>query len=192
MPLLPAEPRCYPTALFADGGPSRAGRAWSVLHTRPRQEKTLARRLTQARVPFYLPTVARTSRVRNRVFAAHLPLFPGYLFLLGDAAERQRGLETRCVVRALAVPDQERLWHDLTQVERLIASGAPVLPEDGLVPGARVEVRSGPLAGLTGTILRGASGHRFVVQIDFIQRGASVLLSDYSLAALPDDRAACA
>jgi transcription antitermination factor NusG len=44
-----------------------------------------------------------------------------------------------------------------------------------------VEITSGPLAGLRGRILRSASGQRFVVQIDFIQRGASVELDDFTL-----------
>jgi transcriptional antiterminator RfaH len=190
MPLLPAEPSCYPPALFADADAARAGRGWWVLHTKPRQEKSLARQLSLGRIPFYLPTVARHSRIRDRAFCSFLPLFPGYLFLLADAAERQRTLETRRVVRALEVPDQGQLWHDLGQIERLIASGQPIFPQDGLIPGALVEIRTGPLAGLKGKILREASGHRFVVQVDFIQRGASVLLNDYSLAALADDRAA--
>ena len=185
MPLLPAEPSCYPPTLFTAPA-AHAGRRWWVLHTKPRQEKSLARRLSQGRVPFYLPTVARRHRLRDRVLTAHVPLFPGYLFLLADGAERQRGLETRCVVRALPVPDQEKLWADLSQVERLLASGAPVEPVGSLAPGAVVEIREGPLAGLKGKILREASGHRFVVQVDFIQRGASVLLSDYYLAAADD------
>src|SRR5262249_10144429 len=103
--------------------------------------------------------------------------------------ERLRSFETKCVVRSLPVSDQDRLWHDLGQVERLIASGAPVDPESRLVPGKLVEIRSGPLFGLKGTILREASGNRFVVQVDFIQRGASVLLSDYSLTAVAHEAA---
>jgi len=91
-------------------------------------------------------------------------------------------LNTRRVVGSLEVTDQEELWGDLRQINRLIASGAPVMPEDQLVPGMMVEIRSGPLAGLKGKILRTASGQRFVVQVNFIQRGASVLMDDFNLA----------
>jgi transcription antitermination factor NusG len=182
--MLPAEPTCFPPTLFAEAD-ARAGRAWWVLHTKPRQEKALARQLAKVRIPHFLPTVTRRNLIRNRVLCSHVPLFPGYVFLLADEAERLRSLETRCVVRALSVPDQEGLWHDLGQVERLIASGAPIDPAPGLTPGAWVEIRTGALAGLKGKILREATGHRFVVQVDFIQRGASVLLQDYSLSALP-------
>ena len=71
---------------------------------------------------------------------------------------------------SLKVPDQERLWSDLRQIRQLIETGAPITPEDRLQTGMPVEIRSGPLTGLRGTIQRTASGRRFVVQVDFIQR----------------------
>jgi transcription antitermination factor NusG len=132
-------------------------------------------------MPFYLPLARRRLRVRGRPLTSFVPLFPGYLFLLADRDERVAALATRRVVRTLEVADQEGLWRDLRQIYQLIASGAPVTPEDKLVPGAAVEIRCGPLAGLRGVIVRAASGHRFVVQVDFIQRGASVLIDEATL-----------
>jgi hypothetical protein len=79
------------------------------------------------------------------------------------------------------VGEPERLEADLRQVRHLIAAGLPVTPEEKLGPGSWVEVTHGPLAGLTGQIVRTSSGRKFVVRIDFIQRGASVLLDDYVL-----------
>lgn len=187
MPLLPQEPNHYPHDLFAPHGtPAGDGRAWWVIHTKPRQEKSLARQLRKARVPFYLPLARRRHLLRGRVLHAHLPLFPGYVFLLADREERGTSLATGRVANALSVPDQQGLWHDLRRIDRLLASGAPVTPEERLAPGARVTIREGPLAGLEGCIVREASGRRFVVRVDFIQRGASVLLDDFLLAALPE------
>ncbi len=184
MPLLPPEPNLYPADLFTGAGAEtpEPGRVWWVLHTKPRQEKSIARQLLQARVPFYLPVIARRCLVRNRVLQSYVPLFAGYVFLLADRTERVTALATNRVVRTLEVFDQQGLWQDLSQVFRLIASGAPIMPEARLVPGATVVIRSGPLAGLKGKILRTASGQRFVVQVDFIQQGASVLLDDFRLA----------
>jgi transcriptional antiterminator RfaH len=184
MPLLPPEPNLYPADLFsgAPAGAPEPDRVWWVLHTKPRQEKSIARQLLRACVPFYLPVVARRCLVRNRVMHSHVPLFEGYVFLLADRGERVTALATGRVVRTLEVFDQQQLWHDLGQVSRLIASGAPITPEARLAPGAAVVIRTGPLAGLKGKILRTASGQRFVVQVDFIQQGASVLLDDFRLA----------
>ena len=89
----------------------------------------------------------------------------------------------------LEVADQKTLWDDLTQVHRLINTGAPITPEERLEPGAPVEISRGPLAGLKGRIIRAASGRRFVVQVNFIQRGASVLIDDFNLIAIDEELA---
>jgi transcription antitermination factor NusG len=191
MPVLPPEPNAYPIDLFAAADPDvTAERAWWVLHTRARQEKSLARHLHQALVPFYLPLISRRVPQRGRVLTAYVPLFPGYVFLLGRRDERLVALTSNRVVHALNVADQGKLWHDLSQVWRLIESGAPITPEDHLEAGDFVEIQHGALAGLKGSILRAASGRRFVVQVDFIQRGASVLLDDYNLVPIDDPEVA--
>ncbi len=185
MPVLPAEPHLFPDCLFDDVEPPEIrDRAWQVLHVFPRQEKTLARHLRQKSIPFYLPLIFHRFRLRARTMTSYLPLFPGYLFLLGTRDERLAAVSTHRVVRSLEVIDQEGLWHDLQQINRLIATGAPITPESRLGPGMPVEIRNGPLAGLRGKIIRRASGDRFVVQIDFIQKGASVLLEDFNLTSL--------
>jgi transcriptional antiterminator RfaH len=182
MPILPPEPSSYPEDLLdAEREVIPAGQAWWVLHTRPRQEKSLARQLCEKGVSFYLPLYSRRSRIRGRIVTAQVPLFPGYVFLLGDREGYLAALKTNRVVRPLRVAGQEELWRDLRQVCRLLASGIPVTPEGRLVPGTLVEITSGPLAGLQGKIVGAASGKRFVVEVDFIQRGASVLVEDFTL-----------
>jgi transcriptional antiterminator RfaH len=185
MPLLPAEPTWFPDALFTEASPaSSAGRLWRVLHTKPRQEKCLSRQFLEAKIPFYLPLLSRRLMVRGRAMTSYVPLFPGYVFLLGTIEERLRALATGRVVQTLEVADQPGLEKDLLQLWRLLASGMPVHPEDRLVPGATVEIIDGPLAGLSGKVVRAASGRRFVVEVHFIQRGASVLLDDFVLKAV--------
>ena len=188
MPILQAEPDIFPAELFAaDPPPPEAeGRAWWVLHTKPRQEKSLARDLYRRQAPFYLPLVPRRNRIRGRVLTSHLPLFPGYVFLLASPEERVAALATSRVVRALPVADQLRLRRDLLEVNRLIASKEPITLENTLTPGDRVEIIAGPLLGLRGKVLRSASGCRFVVEVDFIQKGASVEVDESTLTRVED------
>jgi len=187
MPFLPPETNCFPEALFDENNSSlRLDRQWWVLHTKPRQEKSLARQLLQSKVPFYLPLIEHRSLIRGRVMKSLVPLFPGYLFLLARRDERVTALTTNRVVHSLEVTDQSMLWVDLAQIHRLIGTGAPITPEERLEPGALVEITSGLLAGLKGRILRAANGHRFVVQVNFIQRGASILIDDFNLTAIND------
>jgi transcriptional antiterminator RfaH len=182
MPILPLETSVFPDDLLAlpDPAPGVAAE-WRVLHTRPRQEKSLARELVQKEIPFYLPLIAHQRRFGVRVMTAQLPLFDGYLFLYSDRDAYHEALATRRVVRGLAVADQQRLWADLRQVFALISSGLQVTPEPCLLPGQLVEIASGPLAGFRGRIVRSASGRRFVVEVDFIRRGASVLCDAMTL-----------
>ena len=181
MPILLAEPQVHPEGLLENPQVPSPEQRWWVLHTRPRQEKSLARQLFANGISFYLPLLARRLRVRNRTMTSFSPLFPGYLFLLAEAEERVSALATGRIVRALPVVDQAKMHHDLVQLYRLIATGAPITPEDRLGPGDAVEIRSGPLMGLRGKILKSASGRRFVVEVDFIQRGASILFDDSML-----------
>lgn len=172
----------YPDDLFDNPGIDKFGeRIWWVLHVRPRQEKQLVVYLQSKRVPFYLPLVPRRWRLRKRLMTSQVPLFPGYLFLLGNRDERIVALSSHRVVRALDVTDQDRLRRDLIQTKQLITTGVPVTSEDCLVPGTPVEIATGPLAGLKGQIVSTANGRRFIVRVDFIQRGASVQIDGESL-----------
>ncbi len=182
MPILQAEPNVHPAGMFNEPPAAPApGFGWWVLHTKPRQEKSLARWLHATGVSFYLPTLSRRCRVRDRVLTTHQPLFTGYVFAHADREHRVSALSTNRVVRCLSVADQDGIWNDLRQVHRLLSSGLPIATENRLVPGTPVEVISGPLMGVTGIVMRTASGNRFVVRVDFIQQGASVLIDDYAL-----------
>ena len=152
------------------------------MHTRPRQEKSLARQLYGNKSSFYLPLFRQRSLIRGHAVESYLPLFGGYLFLLGDRHDLEYALATRRIARPLEVRDQQRLWDDLRQIHKLIASGARIRPEAQLTPGTPVEIQSGPLAGFRGVIAKSLSGSRFVVKIDFIQRGASVLFDESAIA----------
>jgi transcriptional antiterminator RfaH len=182
MPILTEEPQIFPEDLFERNQDGFGDRRWWALHTRPRQEKSLARQLLARGIPFYLPQVSKRLRIRKRTFTVHEPLFASYIFLLAGPEERVTALTTNRIVRPIPVVDQRGLWHDLTQIHDLICSGVPITPEERLSPGKIVEIKSGPLAGLRGKIVDRASRRRFVVAVDFIHRGASVLLDDFTLA----------
>lgn len=179
MPVLPAETEIFPSHLLDGPDPECAAtRTWFVLHTRPRQEKSVARELAKRQVPFFLPLYSKRKRFQGRFVTSYLPLFPGYVFQLATEEERLLALKTNRVLNVLSVVDQARIWDDLRQIRRLLLSGEPVTPEERFAVGDLVEVLSGPLAGLRGVVERTASGRRFIVRVDFIQRGASVLLDD--------------
>src|SRR5271169_3967568 len=119
MPILTAEPALYPNDLFGCVRDEASVSRWCVLHTRPRQEKSLARCLHERQVPFFLPLVPNRLRVRGKVTHSYLPLFGGYVFLLGRHDEYHLAISTRRVARTLEVTDQAQMWDDLRQIYRL-------------------------------------------------------------------------
>jgi transcriptional antiterminator RfaH len=183
MPVLPAEASIYPERLLDELCTlETTTRSWRVLHTKPRQEKAVARELLRIQTPFYLPLMARRSRRSGRIITSYLPLFNGYVFALSSYEEQQAVLATHRVANSLDVFDQDQLRADLQQIYQLISTELPVHPEERFAPGIKVLIRSGPLEGLHGEVLRAASGRRFVVKVNFLQQGASVLLDDVDLA----------
>jgi transcriptional antiterminator RfaH len=190
MPLLPLEAFVYPPRLLAlEAGEEPRG-VWWALHVKPRAEKALARDLLKLEHAFFLPLSKRSWQCRGRSQTSFMPLFPGYLFLQGDEGARLAALQTNRVVHALPVPDGRKLRADLARIFRLMEVGLPIAPEERLQPGMPVVLTAGPLAGLQGKVLRRDSQLRFVVEVDFIQRGASVQVEGWMLE--PSERtAAC-
>jgi transcriptional antiterminator RfaH len=185
MPLLPPEPFLFPEDLLSRAIPGlEEGSRWWVLHTRPRSEKGLARRLLARSTAFFLPLHQRQWKSRGRLFRSQLPLFPGYLFLHGDTQARLAALETNLVATCLPVTDQHQLHADLVRVHRLIREGEPLTPEERVGPGTPVEIVGGPLTGLTGKVLSRGKKLRLVVEVQLLQRGVSVEIEQWMVQVL--------
>lgn len=181
MPILKDEPSMYPESLLDAAPDELAGRRWLALHTKARQEKSLARELLKYSIPFYLPLVRKASVSRGRKRTSFVPLFGGYVFLYGSEEERVRSLTTNRVARILAVEDPDQLVFDLRQLRQLITANVPLTVESRLGPGQRVRVRHGPFAELEGMVLKRRDETRLLVSINFLQQGASVEIDDFML-----------
>jgi len=183
MPILPTEPDIFPEDLLEQGPPEAdSPLRWWALYTLSRREKDLMRRLRGVGVPHYAPMIQRKNKSPSgRVRTSHVPLFAGYVFLLGDEDHRYQALQTNCVSRCLRVDDPDRLVADLQNIKRLIDCEAPLTPESRIEPGVRVRIRNGSLAGLEGTVVKRRGRERLFVAVEFLQQGASVLLQDFQV-----------
>lgn len=182
MPLLPLETFVYPEDLLGELSTTAEPKdAWWVLHTKPRAEKALARRLLQRQVAFFLPQSKRQWRHRGRLQCSHMPLFPGYLFVQAERGDLGKCWESNLIARILQVEDQKRLQDDLRRVYYLMNSGLPLTPEDQLKPGALVEITCGALAGLEGRVLQRGKQLKLIIEVQFLQRGVSVEVESWMI-----------
>ena len=184
MPILNAEPTAYPEDLLLGEttGRSRFGetdREWFVVQTKPRQEKSLARDLHRTEIPFFLPLTAQMNRIRGKDVQSYIPIFHGYVFLLGDPDERVRALKTNRITSVLQVYDQELLERELSHFAQLIAAGEPLSVEGSLAPGKRVRVKQGALQGLEGVIIQRRGKNRLLVGVTYLQQGVSMEINDH-------------
>jgi transcription antitermination factor NusG len=188
MPILPAEPDLHPMDLWQKGGRSSPTERWWCLHTKPRQEKAVARDLRSQNLCYYLPQVVKEDRTpQGRKIRSIVPLFTSYLFLLGDDHDRIEALRGNRLVNVLEVVDQEGLIHDLRQVHQMLNSGLAVVPEPVMPVGARVRIKSGPLMGIEGTVIRRGKRDQFVAVVQFLGRGATVDLEDWQVERVDDE-----
>jgi len=184
MPILPAEPDFHPPELWEAEAVARHNPdvVWWCLHTKPRQEKAMARELRQIGLAFYLPQVIKEDRTpQGRKIRSVIPLFTSYLFLLGDPRDRLAALRGNRLVSVLEVSDQHALERDLRQIHTMLSSGLPVTPEPSVPVGARVRIATGPLTGVEGTVIRRGKRDQFVAVVQFLGRGATVDLEDWQV-----------
>ena len=178
----PPEQFVYPADLLTSEAFSNDGdRRWWLVYTRPRHEKAIASTLLPQRVPLYLPIVRKRLYVRRRIRCSMVPLFPGYLFIHGSDDERIAAMKTNRVSRIERIDDAFRLRNDLRRMARLIAADMPMTPEARLGTGDPVRVRSGPLRGLEGVVIRRNRRTRLLVAVDYLRQGASVEIDDFML-----------
>lgn len=146
---------------------------WWVAHTRSRHEKALAMDLLALKVSYFLPMMERTLILRQRRFRGMMPLFPGYVFFAGDPTARYRALTTSHVANVIAVADQQRLIHELHQIEQALTSPTGLDPFPYLRQGTRCRIKAGPLAGVQGIIVRRGGVTRLVLQIEMLGQAVS-------------------
>jgi transcription antitermination factor NusG len=189
MPILPKQRDIFPAGLLDGGEADVLGKAaaaaearWIAFYTLARREKDLMRKLEAAGVPFYAPLVRRRLHTAGgRVRHSFVPLFPGYVFAPVDDEQRRDALATNTIARWLSIGDERRRVGDLRAIKRLIDSEHPLTPEARIEPGQAVRVKSGPLRGVEGMVVKRRGEQRLVVAVRFLNQGASIELEDVDL-----------
>jgi transcription antitermination factor NusG len=156
--------------------PAAAAEAqWYAVYTWSRQEKFVAEHLKHRSIEYFLPLYDAVHRWKDRYMRLQLPLFPGYLFVRIPLAERVKVLQVAAVVhivgaggRPLPLPQAE------IEIIRTFVQRVKAEPYPYLAKGSRVRVRSGPLQGLEGVVVRHNGKLRIVISIELIMRSVAL------------------
>jgi transcription antitermination factor NusG len=160
---------------------------WYAAYTSANHEKHVAIQLGQRSIEHFLPLYDSVRRWKDRKIRLQLPLFPGYVFVRLPLRDRLRVLRVPGVAKLVgfngaptALPEAE-----IEALRTSLEGRVRASPHPYLTTGRRVRVQDGPLAGLTGILVRRKSGARFVVSVDLIQRSVAVEVDEADLGALP-------
>ena len=149
---------------------------WYAGYTASRHEKRVAEQFAQRGVEHFLPLYETIHRWNNGRHRVQLPLFPGYIFVRIALRDRLRVIEVPGFVRlvgfnSLPYPLPEA---DITRMMGALKRGVLAEPYPYLTAGTRVEIRNGPMQGMTGILLRRQNKCRVVISVDLIMRSMIV------------------
>lgn len=152
--------------------------AWYAVKTRARHEKRVVQMLVERGLDCFAPLARQRHRWSDRVQLVEVPLFPTYVFVHIDLADRATVLTTRGVVGILGtgaqpspIPDAE-----IDAVFQLLLQDAPLEPHPYVATGERVRIRWGPFAGIEGTIVRAEGKTKVIISIDLIRQAAALTI----------------
>ena len=148
---------------------------WYVAQTCAHHEKRVAEQLDARCIEHFLPLYETVSHWKDRRVRLQLPLFAGYIFVRVPLRELLRALQIPGVARFVGfggmpvpIPD-----HEMEALRGGLTSTMHIQPHPYLVVGRRVYIKSGPLVGLNGILLRKKAGFRFVLSVGLIQRSVA-------------------
>lgn len=149
---------------------------WYAAYTSANHEKLVAKQLSARKVEHFLPLYSSVRRWKDRRVQLELPLFPGYVFVHLALRDRLKVLQVPGVAHLVgfggtptSLPEEE-----MESLRGGLANGVKAQPHPFLRVGRKVRVKSGPMAGLTGILLKRKNGLRVVISIDMIQRSVAV------------------
>jgi transcription antitermination factor NusG len=149
---------------------------WHALYTRHQHEKVVAQALLGKGFEVFLPQYRTVHRWKDRQKELLLPLFPNYVFIRGGL-DRMLALVTTPGIHFLLswggrpanIPPAE-----IEAVRRLVESPLQVEPHPFLKCGDRVRIKSGPLEGIEGILVRKTRGFRLVLSVEMLSKSAAV------------------
>jgi transcriptional antiterminator NusG len=153
--------------------------AWYALQTRSNYENLIANLLQAKGYEQYVPFSSVRRQWSDRLVTADIPLFPRYAFCRFDILNRLPVLITPGVLTIVSfgghpapIPDEE-----IAALRAVQASGTHARPCPFLNEGQRIRIKSGPLKGLDGILLKRKKDCAMVFSITILQRSVSIELA---------------
>lgn len=163
----------------AEFAPSQQPR-WYAIYTCANHERRVASQLERRGIEHFLPQYESMRRWKDRKVRLQRPLFPSYLFVRLPLSNRLRVQELPGVVRFVGFDGSPAVVSDdeVLRIREVLSGGSRAEPHPFLRVGRRVRVKTGPLVGLQGILVRRKNTLRLVVSVELIARSMSVEIDE--------------
>lgn len=157
---------------------------WYASYTCSRYEKQVARILQDRGVECFLPLYQTVHRHKNGKRRVDLPLFPGYVFVHIAVRDRVRVLEVPGVVRLVSFHGEPApvSGAEIAAIRQALSRSQSVRSCPYVQVGQKALIKSGPLQGLHGKVLRVNNRLRAVLSVDLLHRSFMVDIDTNDLA----------
>lgn len=149
---------------------------WYAIYTRHHHEKVVAHHLEALGFEVYLPLRTEVHQWKDRHKMIVMPLFPSYVFFIGDLKRRFEIMNVPSVRflvgsagKAATIPESE-----LAAVRRIVEIRKHVEPHPFLRRGERARIHTGPLAGIEGIVVRKKDSLSLVLSVELLGRSVAI------------------
>ena len=169
--------------MFQEHNQSENTTSWYALYTRHQHEKVVDELLSSQGFETFLPVYTAIHRWKDRTKQISMPLFPNYLFVRGVFGNKLQVLKTPGVCsfvesagRPGLIPEGE-----IAAIQQVVENSLLMEPHPFLATGDWVRIKTGPLTGLEGILVRKQDQLRLVLSVEMLGRAVSVEVDVYSV-----------
>lgn len=151
-------------------------RGWYALYTRPRHEKAVCTALKAKGFEVFLPLYAALRQWKDRTKVIMLPLFSCYVFIQG-CFERHFDIVTTAGIHGFvcSAGSPARIpMAEIDSIRQVAERSIKIEPHPFIQRGDRVRVKSGPLEGIEGVLVRKKNFCRLVLTVELLGKSAAV------------------
>lgn len=154
------------------------GKHWSLVQTRPRNEKFSSGNCAAQGILVYLPLITKVQNHNRNRRELYLPMFPGYYFACPNYEEETLIRRDKCVcnLKVLSEPEEDELLRDLMIVREseLLSREHKLIVNPGLCEGTTVRLKKGPFKSYEVIVVRREGVSKVIVNLDFLGRNITL------------------
>lgn len=147
---------------------------WYVAHSKPRREKKVVEYCARHKISATLPCYDSAHKYRGKTVVFRKPLFPGYVFIQCEPAQKDSVRQNDHVANLLEVFDQATFQHQLQDILLALESNLGIRLAPSIGEGMRVRIKGGPLQGVEGWVEKRYGMTTVLLRLDFISQAAAV------------------